>query len=169
MAIWFVTKFVHCLYRGVREVTTDDVAADLRRGGGDGPTVLLLDVRAEDEHAVSHIKGSVRVPMAATVDEVREVMREKGLEGGGDGGGRGRGGGHKVICYCSVGYRSSVLAARLSEGDVGNVCSMEGGIFQWVNDGKAVVAGPNEEPADKVHTFNKTFGYLVRDRERRVC
>ena len=72
-----------------------------------------------------------------------------------------------VVCYCSVGYRSSVLADKLishfrREGLDIPVFNLEGGVFQWAMDG-----GPLEgENPRKVHQYSSVWGRLLPENMR---
>ena len=68
-----------------------------------------------------------------------------------------------VVCYCSVGYRSSIVADKLnqhlnSEGrkDV-VVYNLQGGVFQWATEGKELTG----EHKDRVHHFSSFWGKLL--------
>ena len=78
-----------------------------------------MDCREEEEYRVSHIPGALHLPfkvlsssnphplansLQASDTEVVEVLRRE-VGGAAD---------TEVICYCSVGYRSSVLARYVS-------------------------------------------------------
>ena len=73
-----------------------------------------------------------------------------------------------IICYCSVGYRSSFLADRINraEGDalgrrdLPPALNVEGSIFQWANEGRPMVDSRGEQTF-KMHPFNRVFGLGV--------
>ena len=70
-----------------------------------------------------------------------------------------------VVCYCSVGYRSSDIAKKLyhSAKQAGfslDVHNMEGGVFQWAIEGREIVDN-NGEKASVVHPYNTVFGKLL--------
>jgi predicted sulfurtransferase len=69
--------------------------------------------------------------------------------------------GRAVVLYCSVGYRSADVAARLQAHGYTNVFNLEGSIFQWANEGRTLVRG--EMPVEVVHPFDNDWGrYLNR-------
>ena len=77
-----------------------------------------------------------------------------------------------VVCYCSVGYRSSDVAQKLyrsakSEGQVGElqVHNLEGGIFQWACDGREMVDNAGER-AVVVHPYTAFWGNLLPSKLR---
>ena len=71
--------------------------------------------------------------------------------------------GRPVVCYCSVGYRSCILARALRQEEgapqSSDVFNLDGSIFEWANQGRAVVR--EGKPAAGVHPFNSTFGMLL--------
>ena len=102
----------------------------------DGEPLTLLDVRRPEEFAVSHLRGARQVDPGAT----------PGAPSG------------RVVVYCSVGYRSGALAARLREQGV-HAHNLVGGIFQWANEGREVVR--DGRPVRRVHPFDRTWGRLL--------
>ena len=100
-----------------------------------------------------------------------------------------------VYCYCSVGWRSSIMVEKITDAiveqnenrnandsgndntknedkitkeNVSNIKNVQGSIFEWVNQGYPVVNDDNQN-VDKVHTYNKVWGLLVDDTSKRVC
>lgn len=65
-----------------------------------------------------------------------------------------------VVAYCSVGYRSSQLAAQLMarHPDL-RISNLEGGLFQWASEGRPMVCGAH--PAHHVHPFDRAWGLLL--------
>ena len=75
-----------------------------------------------------------------------------------------------VVCYCSVGYRSSMVASELASfysqaGIEGvKIYNMEGGIFEWVIRHKPVVREREQgqvEEASAVHQYSALWGRLL--------
>jgi hypothetical protein len=60
-----------------------------------------------------------------------------------------------------VGYRSSRLAARLTEGGRRDVHNLKGSIFAWANEGRPLVAGDGQS-AKQVHPFDAFFWKLLK-------
>ena len=103
----------------------------------------MIDTRATDEFAISHLAGAVR---AGTLREAVGVLQ-------------GRAKAAPVVVYCSVGYRSSELAVQLQKEGHSNVQNLSGSIFQWANEGRPVFRG--DVLVTKVHPFNNTWGDLL--------
>lgn len=105
---------------------------------------LMLDVRAQEEYAVSHLPGALN---ASTIEGVRSALAETSKD-------------RAVVLYCSVGLRSARMAKRLLDDGRSNVRNLEGSIFEWANAGKAVYRGT--ERASLVHPFDKKWGELLK-------
>lgn len=74
-------------------------------------SLCLVDVRMPEEQQVSMLPGSLT---AAEFDARREELK-----------------GRTVVCYCTVGYRSSSHASKLRQQGV-DAKNLEGGIIRWV-------------------------------------
>lgn len=98
--------------------------------------VVLLDTRSPEEYQVSHLRGARFVNYetfkTATFQDVPRNL--------------------PVVVYCTVGARSEQVGARLRSLGFQHVSNLYGGIFQWVNEGHAVVN--QEGPTPKVHPYS---------------
>ena len=108
--------------------------------------VVILDTRAEEEFAVSHIEGARFVDYDAfDFAMVNDIPKDQ-----------------EVIVYCSVGYRSERIGEKLQKAGYTNVKNLYGGIFGWKNEGNEVVR-ESDIPTDSVHTYNKSWGkWLIK-------
>jgi rhodanese-related sulfurtransferase len=102
--------------------------------------VYLLDTRAPEEFAVSHLPG------AALIDydnfkktDVKDIPKDA-----------------KVVVYCSVGYRSERIGEKLQKMGFTDVSNLYGGIFDWKNQGNTVI-NTEDMPTDSVHTYNENW------------
>ena len=76
----------------------------------------------------------------------------------------------KVVCYCSVGYRSSALAQELifelkkpayqEMRSKIRIYNLEGSIFKWANEGKDLKDN-RETKTVVVHPYNFVWGKLL--------
>lgn len=129
-------------FSDVPQISTSDLAAWLADPARVQPQ--LLDVREPEEFAVSHLPGAIRISPDATSDQLTgKVDFSK-----------------PIVLYCSVGYRSSVLARRLISAGAKQAMNLEGSIFKWANEGRAIVR--DKAPADKVHPYNRKFSRMLR-------
>ncbi|MFM2398591.1 MAG: putative adenylyltransferase/sulfurtransferase MoeZ [Pseudomonadota bacterium] len=109
--------------------------------------VLLLDVRAAHEFALSHVHTAVHTPTLTQAHNAVQHFRATAPQGA-------------VVLYCSVGYRSAHMAQALRRQGVTAVYNLEGGIFEWANANLPVVQG--RQRAQFVHPFDKHWGGLLR-------
>ncbi|MER3327952.1 MAG: rhodanese-like domain-containing protein, partial [Candidatus Kapaibacterium sp.] len=71
----------------------------------------------------------------------------------------------KIVVYCSVGYRSEKIAEKLQGAGYTDVSNLYGGIFEWVNQDRAVVDDQNT-PTTKVHAFSRVWGVWLNKGEK---
>ncbi len=108
---------------------------------------LLLDVRKEAEYRVSHLRGAVRVEPGGLPTLPPGVDKDT-----------------PIVTYCSVGYRSSALAARLVQQGYTAVSNLEGSIFQWANQKLPVVRDGRE--VTTVHPYSRRWQGLLDEELR---
>ncbi len=116
--------------------------------------VVIFDVREKGEFAVSHIGNAIRIDPDTRPAEF--MRKHADLVAG-----------KTVLVYCSVGVRSSALAARLArvlkrQGDT-KIYNLTGGIFQWHNEGRPLARGG--QSTRYVHPYNRSWGRLISKRE----
>lgn len=111
---------------------------------------LVVDVRENGEFAVSHIDGAVRVDPDISVSEFVEKIAKSAT-------------GRNVVLYCSVGVRSSKLAARANKAlqslSVKGVYNLEGGLFRWHNERRNLVDATGA--TERIHPYDAHWGGLV--------
>ena len=125
----------------VPQMSTRELAERIAANNGARP--LLIDVRTRQEYEVSHLPGAV---WAETPQQIASALREASN-------------GQTVVLYCSVGVRSSKAAATLMRSGPANVFNLQGSIFQWANEGRALVA--NDRAVHFVHPYNGRWGVLL--------
>lgn len=125
-------------FPGAKPVSTAQLAAWI----GEEEGVVLIDARATEEFAVSRIPGA----MKGASSGVGEAMGtdEK-----------------RVIVYDSIGFRSAEWVAGIDSKVSGKTYYLEGGIFQWTNEGRPLVDADGK-PTTKVHPYNKLWGRLLK-------
>ncbi len=108
--------------------------------------VFIFDTRKREEYAVSHIAGA-RYLGYEDFDERRlqDVPKDA-----------------KIVLYCSVGYRSEKIGERLQKAGFTKVYNLYGSIFEWLNQGFAVV-DEQGKPMKKVHTYNKDWSKWMQN------
>ena len=128
----------------------------VQRMKAEGPdSFLLLDAREKDEFAVSHLPGAIRVNPGIWHGPFMRKFAPLAK-------------GKSVVIYCSVGVRSSKLAAyvqkALKKAGAKEVFNLEGGIFNWHNEKRPLVRA--SQPTDYVHPYNRHWGQLVTRADR---
>ena len=124
----------------VPSLTTDDLAASLAL---DATGVVLLDAREAEEFAVSHLPGARHVGSDAAAAERLAAAAPDAV----------------VVVYCAVGYRSAALVDRLRGRGHANAVNLEGSIFRWAGEGRAVYRGA--ERVEQVHPYDDNWGALL--------
>jgi len=123
----------------VRWVDVDTLTSWL---SADAPPVLL-DARAPEEFAVSHLRHARRVdPDHPDLDALADLRTRR------------------IVVYCSVGYRSAKVAQQMGDAHFTQVYNLQGGIFAWANAGKGVFADGHE--VHRVHPFDRLWGRYLR-------
>jgi rhodanese-related sulfurtransferase len=112
-----------------------DIPAAARAEG-----VFFLDAREPVEYEVSHIEGALNVGFNHfDLQSVAHIPKDT-----------------PVIIYCSVGFRSEKITEKMKRDGFTAVSNLYGGIFEWVNEGHAVVC--NGVPTERVHAFDRVWG-----------
>jgi len=122
----------------------------------------LKDVREEKEYQVSHLSKAQYVsPSLKDMEQVMKMIAETGATSEDP---------LTVVCYCSVGYRSSALAQQLQyelkKSDYQEMKSklviynLEGSIFKWANEGKDLEDNRGRKTV-VVHPYNAIWGKLL--------
>ncbi len=106
--------------------------------------VILLDAREKKEYDISHLKGARWVGYDDfDLSRVKDLDREA-----------------EIVVYCSVGYRSGMVAGKLQEAGFRHVENLFGGIFEWKNRGYPVYHDGKE--SDSVHAYNRKWGIWLQ-------
>ncbi len=120
------------LQHSVKEVTAKQVS--------EMDNLLLLDARKQTEYEVSHLPNAQWAGYSEfDMEKLIDIDKQQ-----------------PIIVYCSVGFRSEKIAEQLQANGYNNVANLYGGIFEWVNNGYAVVN--KNGVTEKVHSFNKDWG-----------
>ncbi len=109
--------------------------------------IILFDTRGPLEFKTSHLAGANRVDWQIEADDFLRAHQQT-IQG------------RDLVFYCSVGLRSSSLAERLGQTlrQVGarSVSNLDGGIFLWLKEGRALAGGKTV-----VHNYNWFWGMLA--------
>lgn len=141
---WTTTlEMIRARFPAVAQIPTDTLQSWLDKSPKQ-EDLILLDVRKSEEYAVSHIRGA---RLAPSKDEALKVLRGVPAD-------------LRIVLYCSVGYRSSELAAFLMKTGFAEVYNLEGSIFRWANEGRPVYRA--EERVRVVHPYDSYWGRLLK-------
>lgn len=147
-----IDAVIRAKFPGVRHMTTSQLqqVVDECRRGDRAEEVVLLDVRKPEEFAVSCLPGAAWVSPEAHrhPEQVRALLRQHQRK--------------TVVCYCSVGYRSSQLAAAMmkestDEQEASRIWNLDGSIFRWANEGRPVVDRDGQH-IRRVHPYSPRWG-----------
>jgi len=112
---------------------------------------ILLDTRSREEYDVSHLENARWVGYTEFDPSTLETLPANA----------------NIVCYCSVGYRSERIAAKLVELGHKRVYNLYGGIFEWVNRGFPVV-NSGGQATRRIHGYNKKWSRWVLHPTMRV-
>ena len=79
-----------------------------------GEEHTLLDIREEEELAISSIEGAVHIPMNTLPESLDRLTSD-----------------HPIVVMCHVGGRSAQVCAWLNSNGFENAVNLEGGISAW--------------------------------------
>jgi rhodanese-related sulfurtransferase len=123
---------------GTPTIRAADLSTLLARRG----TWVLFDAREEVEFTVSHITGAIPVPKGIDYAAFVTVQKERVR-------------GKTVVFYCSTSSRSAEFALGVEDdllrAGAGAVYVLEGGLFAWHNERRALVDAKG--PTEYLHPF----------------
>ncbi len=137
-----IKQTVRNKFPAVKQLSTNELAAWMKDANREQP--LLLDARKAEEFAISHLRGAIN---AGDEQQVAQALKNYPPD-------------KPLVAYCSVGYRSSMLAEKLMQQGFTKVVNLEGSIFQWANEGRPVYKGETE--VRQVHPFDPQWGKLLK-------
>jgi rhodanese-related sulfurtransferase len=107
----------------------------------------LLDTREWDEYQISHLPGAQH---AGYRDFDLQEWKEMDTN-------------TPILVYCSVGYRSERIGAKLKAAGYKRVYNLYGSIFEWVNQGYPIVDSSGQQ-TNHLHTYNRRWSRWVEDK-----
>ena len=167
---WAVLSYIKSKFSDVNHISTDDLekrnfgsTCDFEIPSTKDETEqkhAIIDCRRQDEYEVSHIPGAKHVHFQIKDEELKKVLLEETENISNTD--------HdelNIVCYCSLGYRSSILARRiqsfakddpdLSDRNI-KAWNLEGSIFKWANESRRMI-DLNEKSTKFAHPFSYTF------------
>ena len=150
MLLWLISAWVKNKFPDVENVSTEELSEKVAHDNN----LLLVDTRSQEEHNVSFINGAKFLEFPLTEQSLTEFVDRNVSDGT-----------EEIVCYCSVGYRSSVAARQLVTSLAENkkenvkVYNLEGSLFKWVSEGRAVT-NDNSETVCCAHPYSYMWGIL---------
>jgi rhodanese-related sulfurtransferase len=144
IAFNLLKQVIRLKFPDVPRMTTGEFAQELADFKPSQP--LVLDARTEVEYIVSHLAEAKQIDVTSDLTNapaLKDVSKDA-----------------LIVIYCSVGYRSAKVAQQLQQVGFQNVFNLEGGLFQWANEGRSLVhAG---QPTQLVHPYSAVWGMLLK-------
>lgn len=139
-------------------MTTDDLQIKLEQSRSSNVQLCLIDSRKREEFDVSHLSQAKFLDFKSETPKIKEFLsanlpesETKKIE---------------IVCYCSLGYRSSVLASKIadilkeeSKTEKFEVYNLEGSIFKWANENK-LLTNITGDTVEYAHPFSSLWGIL---------
>ena len=117
--------------------------------------IILLDIREADEFAISHIAGARRIDPEISTENLLTLLPTDLTD-------------KTIIVYCSVGRRSTALAARakahLLATGAADIVNLEGGIFAWHNEKRPLTSASGS--TDYIHPYNEYWSRWVKRKDK---
>jgi rhodanese-related sulfurtransferase len=136
-----IKRWIRYQFPTIPSISTHTLAVWLQQEDTEKP--LLLDARTQREFEVSHLP---QAHFASTPLPDLRQWHEVTLSA-------------PIVTYCSVGYRSAILAQQLQKMGYEKVFNLEGSMFEWVNQGWLVYQG--DQVVQQVHSYNQFWGLLL--------
>ncbi len=137
----FADMLHHLLKHTVNEVSVEQ-AVSMQ------DVAIFWDSRTLREYEVSHIQDAVHVGFEDfQVSKLAKIPKKS-----------------KIIVYCSVGYRSEIIAEKLVQNGFEDVSNLVGGIFEWKNKGNKVYNNWGE--TEDVHVYSKLWSIWLNRGEK---
>ena len=152
--IWSIKR----KFPAVKNISTDDLQKKLEQGKSENVQLCLVDSRKREEFEVSHIPLAQFLDFKSETSIIKEYLDTNFAQSENQK--------IEIVCYCSLGYRSSVLADKISDilkeepkADKFEVYNLEGSIFKWANENK-LLTNKDGGTVEYVHPFSSLWGIL---------
>ena len=176
MLEWATLSYIRRKFAGVDHISTDEFCSRAKFTENDAQksqdkehsnnVYLTIDCRRKDEFEVSHIPNSKNLHFQTDdASLINFLVEEQNKLFDTDSANTKL----NIVCYCSLGYRSSTLAQRIENLKSSHTTlrdkniktwNLEGSIFKWANE-KRPMTDLNNLPTKFVHPFSYTFCMLL--------
>ncbi|XP_054857025.1 tRNA uridine(34) hydroxylase-like [Eublepharis macularius] len=149
-----VIKWIEKLFPAVQSVGTETLQQWMEEKPEE---LLILDIRTAAEFEVSHLPGAILV--SAEGHALQELLKAQFMQ-------EHNRGHRRIICYCTVGYRSSI-AAQVANGILPQVATtsldvynIQGGLVKWATERRRMVSHQGS-PTQLVHPYSPIWAKLL--------
>jgi len=135
------------------QMNAEQLSKEMKASNAKKKKLVVVDVRTKDEQDVSMIKTALR-------KEEFEARKAEFKD-------------HKVVAYCTIGYRSGQYVEKLC-GESFDAYNLKGSILSWTHAGGELVSGTSgggggggggASTTKRVHTFGKDWDLASTDCE----
>lgn len=105
------------LATSVKNTINECTIEDYRRWKLDGQSMVLVDVREDNEWEKGHIPDAIHIGKGVIERDIETLFPEKDT---------------RLVLYCGGGFRSAIAVGNLQKMNYSNVTSMDGGFRRWV-------------------------------------
>lgn len=129
-------------FPGAPTITAEELVRDMAGTGA----LVIVDVRTREEQDVSMIRSAIR---REDFEELKSEFK-----------------GHKVVAYCTIGYRSGQYVEKL-RAEKFDAYNLKGSILSWTHAGGELErgSGDGEQVIKRVHTYGKNWDLASREYE----
>ena len=112
-------NFLHLVNEAKKHVQ-EISATELEKLISSNKSLILLDVRENDEWVNGHIEHAIHLPRGILERDVEKLLTDKDAE---------------IVAYCSGGYRSVLACESLHKMGYKKAVSLKGGLKDWIASG----------------------------------
>lgn len=112
---------------------------------------IYLDAREVEEYEVSHLPDAIRLGYDAPDYKLVDDLDKS----------------RPVVVYCTIGYRSEKMAAKLRKRGFTRVYNLYGSIYAWSLDGFPLEDSEGNS-TEMIHTYNEKWGKYFPDDSKKV-
>ena len=103
MILYLISAALKYKFPDVQNVSTDKLNYLISEGQVKDEKLVIVDTRKEEEFNVSFIPGAKHLEFPSSDIKIKQFLDENIKEKT-----------ENIVCYCSVGYRSSVTAQKMT-------------------------------------------------------
>ena len=154
MFLYFISSLLKYKFQNVTNISTEKLNDLISEGQIKDKKLVIVDARSEDEFNVSSLDHAIHINFPLEQGSVKRFVDQNVTENT-----------ENIVCYCSLGYRSSIVAQHiqsyLEEADNSrvNVYNLEGSIFKWLNE-ERTVTNKQGDIVSYAHPFSFKWGIL---------